>query len=359
MAGKFKWGKFSECDINDTFFDSLKEDYPEFEDWFRKKAAEDKEAFVFSDEAGLGAFVCLKPDDNEPIELMDRTLPAAKRFKISTLKLADRFQGLRLGEGAVGIALWHWQKDKSKEIYVTVFEKHKPLISLLELFGFKCIGTLKRTGECAFFRSREQIDYSDPFKSFPFINPNFTVASLIPIKHDWHDTLFPFSELMRTNQEVEEMAAANGITKVYIGTPSSLPNHAVGEPVIVYRISDKEPKTYHSVATSYSVITDIKVIKSGWKYKMSQEDFLRYIGNKSVFTGDELVRIYNTKSPNIVMFEIAYNGFFGKGHNVTHNELKNSGLWFDMHPYHFQYSKEQFVKILQMGDVDVQNVIVN
>lgn len=48
MAGKFKWGKFSECDINDTFFDSLKEDYPEFEDWFRKKAAEDKEAFVFS-----------------------------------------------------------------------------------------------------------------------------------------------------------------------------------------------------------------------------------------------------------------------------------------------------------------------
>ncbi len=258
-----------------------------------------------------------------------------------------------LGEGAIGIALWHWQENKSEEIYITVFEKHTSLISLLERFGFKCNGNLKKTGECVYFRSRRKIDYSDPYKAFPFINPDFSVARLIPVNYNWHDTLFPFSELMRTDQEVEEMAAANGITKVYIGTPISSLHHGVGEPVIIYRISDKEPKKYHSVATSYCVITDVKTIKSNWNYLMSLAEFLKYVGNKSVFTRDELIRTYNKRSPNLVMFEMTYNGVFGKGHNVNQNDLKNSGLWFDMHPYLFQYSKEQFINILRMGDKDV------
>jgi hypothetical protein len=34
---KFAWKKFAEIDVNDAFFNSLKEDYAEFPDWFRKK----------------------------------------------------------------------------------------------------------------------------------------------------------------------------------------------------------------------------------------------------------------------------------------------------------------------------------
>lgn len=40
MAGAYKWRALSECDINDPFFDSLKEDYPEFEIWYLKKSQE-------------------------------------------------------------------------------------------------------------------------------------------------------------------------------------------------------------------------------------------------------------------------------------------------------------------------------
>lgn len=358
MAGKFKWCKFSECNLDDSFFDTLKADYPGFDAWFRRKATEGQEAFVFTDDVGIGAFVCLKPEDNEPIELIDRNLPALKRFKISTLKLAERVQGIRLGEGAVGIALWHWQQDRSDEIYVTVFEKHQYLITLLERFGFQCIGIKKDTGECVLSRSRREVDYSNQYKAFPFINPNFTAAGLIPINFNWHDTLFPFSELMRTQQEVEEIAAANGMTKIYIGTPTSALDHEIGEPVIIYRISDQYPKKYRSVATSYCVITDIKYIKNLGRYSMTLDQFLQLVGNKSVFTTEELASIYNRRNKNIVMFELTYNGFFGKGHNVNQNDLKTKGLWFDMHPYQFRYTKEQFVDILEMGDIDVQNVII-
>ena len=34
MPGKFQWKKFSEVDLSDSFFDTLKEDYPEFVEWF-------------------------------------------------------------------------------------------------------------------------------------------------------------------------------------------------------------------------------------------------------------------------------------------------------------------------------------
>ena len=122
MAGKFLFKKFSEIDLGDSFFDSLKEDYPGsthstgFVDWFSKKAAAGSTALVFDDDEGLGAFVYLK-DENEVIELVGGSLPAIPRIKIGTLRLAERYRGLRLGEGAIGLALWKWQKTKTQEIY--------------------------------------------------------------------------------------------------------------------------------------------------------------------------------------------------------------------------------------------------
>lgn len=58
------------------------------------------------------------------------------------------------------------------------------------------------------------------------------------------------------------------------------------------------------------------------------------------------------------MIEMTYNGFFGKGHNVNHKELKDHGL-FDTYPYHLVYDKKQFINILEMGDKDAQNVIID
>lgn len=75
MAGKFERKRFSEIDLNDSFFDSLKADYPgtssstDFVQWFTKKAAEGKRALVFEDDQGVGAFVNLKPGETEEISI--------------------------------------------------------------------------------------------------------------------------------------------------------------------------------------------------------------------------------------------------------------------------------------------------
>lgn len=151
MAGKFEWRKFSEVNLDDHFFDELKADYEEFPIWFKKKSDAGEYALAFNDEQGVGAFVYLKRE-NEAIQLTDKILPPIPRVKIGTLRLAERFRGMRHGEGALGVTLWKWRDDKVEDIYVTVFEKHSELISLFERFGFKCVGMNSR-GECIYLRN--------------------------------------------------------------------------------------------------------------------------------------------------------------------------------------------------------------
>ncbi|WP_145956470.1 hypothetical protein [Burkholderia pseudomallei] len=54
-----EYKKFADISLSDPFFDSLKADYIEFEDWFKRKA--DNQAYVFYSEDGtLDGFLYLK-----------------------------------------------------------------------------------------------------------------------------------------------------------------------------------------------------------------------------------------------------------------------------------------------------------
>ena len=355
MAGKFQWKRFVDVNVNDVFFDSLKADYPGFGEWFKKKGLENEEALVFNDDEGIGAFLYLK-DENEPLILTDRTVPASPRIKIGTLRLAERFRGLRLGEGALGISLWRWQKSDVREIYVTIFNKHELLIKLFEKFGFSCVGQNSK-GEYVYLKSKDDLDYADPYKSFPFINPDFKKAGMIPVQELYHDKLFIHSKLMRSNKQNEEFTAGNGVTKVFIATPYATTSYSQGEPIVIYRIFDGDGKIYKSVVTSFCTITDIEVIKNKYISNVSLSQFVQKAGNKTVYSEDELKKIYNNNK-NVLMIEMLYNGFFGEGNNVNCKSLKDNRL-FETHPYQIEYNKEEFIKILEMGDKNARNVIID
>ena len=168
MLSKFKYCKFSKCNLEDSFFDSLKNDYAEFSIWFQKKISQDESAFVFEDNNKIKAFVYLK-EENEEVLLVDSKLPKERRLKIGTLKLADDIQGQRLGEGAIGVALWQWQRIKVNQVYITVFERHTKLISMLEQFGFNHLGNNSR-GEKIYIKDKRALSYVTPYIAFPYIN---------------------------------------------------------------------------------------------------------------------------------------------------------------------------------------------
>ncbi len=356
MAGKFEYKKFSHINLKDPFFDTLKNDYPEFEgSWFPKGIQENREALVFSDEVGLGAFIALK-DENEPIMLQGVTLPAKPRIKISTLRLAERFRGQRLGEGALGLILWKWQHSKKEEVYLTVFPQHTDLIAQVERFGFVAAG-INHRGERVYIRSRLRIDFSDPYKSFPFISPSFEKGGYLIIEEGYHDTLFPYSDLQNVFQERLEADAANGVSKVYIGQLWQ-PHYNIGEPVFIYRkYMGATGKRYRSCLTSFCVITGVVAIKRDNRPLCSFEEFSHLIGNKSIFSSVELADKYNNDR-NVTVIQMLYCGYFGAGNNINLAWLDDHSLWSPSgeYPLNTRLSPQQCKAILQQGNVDVANV---
>lgn len=356
MAGRFEWLEFSQVDLSDSFFDSLKHDYLEFSDWFKKKSIENAQALVFKDEKGIVAFLYLK-EETEKIEMKDSFLPAIPRIKIGTLKLDERFRGQRLGEGAIGVALWKWQESLLEEIYVTVFQKHEVLTTLFSMYGFKKVGENSR-GEAVYLKNRESLDYTDAKKSFPFINPYFTKAGILPIEDNYHDKLFPYSELHgNDSKHIEEITAGNGVTKIFIASPFTETSYRVGEPIFIYRKYDGPGKTYKSVITSFGCVVGKKVIKNRGREIISLSEYLALVGNKSVFSKTELIDLYNAKK-NLVILVLLYNGYFGKGNNVNHHTLSRKGL-FETHPYKIEYTKADFESILMLANANVKNIILD
>ncbi|SDF78343.1 hypothetical protein [Sporomusa acidovorans] len=180
----------------------------------------------------------------------------------------------------------------------------------------------------------------------------------MPVNQDYHDTLFPYSELYNTNQEAEEMAAASGITKVFLAFPSSQLHHRPGEPVIIYRIYAGETgKTYKSVATSYCSLTKVIPININNLHKLSEIEFLELSANKTVFSREQLQDFYLTKK-NLILLEMVYNGFFGKGNNINHKTLSESGF-FQGHPYNIQLAPENIDTILKLGGKNATDIIAN
>ena len=244
---------------------------------------------------------------------------------------------------------------------MTVFDKHTTLISQFEKFGFQKCG-VNLNGENVLIKSRERIDFSDPYRAFPFIKDNFDYAGYIIIDDKYHDTMFAYSELANTNSLYTEIGSSvsNGLCKIYVGQAPKQ-NHKIGEPVLVYRrYTQGSGKRYRSCITSYCVVTDVIQAKVNNRYLMTFEELKQRIENKSVFNENELFGQYqNYKSVSIV--ELLYYGYFGAGNNVNMDWLDNNGYWASQgqYPTQVHLTANQFKNILMEGNVNVSNVIVN
>jgi len=78
---------FGNIDLNDGFFNSLKEDYPGFESWFNAKSQD--LAYICRTDEGISAFLYLKVEtEGEPYPEIAPVFPKRKRLKVGTFKTA-------------------------------------------------------------------------------------------------------------------------------------------------------------------------------------------------------------------------------------------------------------------------------
>ncbi|MBY3619775.1 N-acetyltransferase [Acinetobacter sp. CUI P1] len=344
MDGIIQIKNFNQINIEDPFFDTLKEDYPGFELWFKRKG--DEEAQVFYNQSdNLEAFLYMKTEEG-PVNDVQPALEDGLWLKVGTMKVNPH--GTRLGERFIKkIFDYAIVKDINK-IYVTVFKKHEKLVEIFVKYGFIETGIkVSAAGEESVFTKDLKNKTNNILHDYPLVRSRGRSKHLLAIKPNYHTKLFPDSILNNESFDIiKDVSHTNSIHKVYISSMSGLASVTKGDLMVIYRTkAEQGPAWYTSVATSICVVEEMK---SPREFK-SLEKFMKYCRSYSVFTDAELLEYWNKKGP-VYVIKMTYNIAFRKRLNrkrlVEEVGLNEKAYWGCI-----SLSDQEFEKILIKGDV--------
>lgn len=276
-----------EIDLRDAFFDSLRNAYVGFDAWFNRKC--DEEAYICQDETGqMLGFLYLKTENkDENYSDISPAFQPKKRLKIGTFKVVAT--GFRLGERFIKIILDNAIERNVDEVYVTLFEDHpelETLVSLLSRWGFEKFGK-KHTGETVLTKQMKQYTPElSPRQNFP--NLVFGKQKFImPILPQYHTSLLPDS-ILRNENESDFLAKTPyryALQKVYISFAPERNIHP-GDIVLFYRTGTQGNAGHTGVLTSVAIVEEAI---SGFA---SKNDYMSHVQNRSVFTSVELEQFW-------------------------------------------------------------------
>lgn len=341
-----KLEEISKIDVNDTFFDSLREDYKgiEFNRWLEGKAKSGESAYIFRDEKGLQGFLYLKlENENESYEDIEPTFVPKKRLKVGTFKINST--GLRVGERFLKIIFDYALKSKVDEIYVTMFEKRdevKALIQLMEKWGFEKHGYRKSNAELVMVKKMKQYrEDKDPMFNYPNINPKAS-HGILPIDAQFHTDLFPDLFLKNENMSLfEEKPCGYAVEKIYVCSARNVP-HQQGDLMAIYRMSDKFYKSYNSVVSGICILQS-KI------YAKSFDEYINECGNRTVFEKEQLTKFYYEKGFKTILKVLFLKPLDRK---IVLNDLLINGIISSEEGPRLKtiISNEGFKKLLRLGE---------
>ena len=342
--------KFGKIDLNDTFFDTLKEDYLGFDKWFIRKYDEEAYITINSNNGMLLSFLYLKvEDENENYSNINPRFSAKRRLKVGTFKVISN--GFRLGERFVKIIFDNALKNQVQEIYVTIYNKRPEqckLIELLEQWGFVLWG--KKGEELVYVRDfSPKFDINNLKCCFPYISKEKNVY-IVPIYPEYHTELLPDSILNTESPEefIEDFPHRNCINKVYVSR-SMEPYPSIGDILVFYRTGGY----YKSVITTIGEVVEVKADFQ------DENDFILYCRKKSVYPELALREMwrYSTRKPFVVNFLYTYSF----PHRINMKELIDLKVLQGVNdaPRGFKLiTKEQFEIILKETRSD-ESFIIN
>jgi L-amino acid N-acyltransferase YncA len=273
--------------VEDSLFNTLREDYDEFDDWWSKVASEHRTCLTIESNFGnMEALAVLKVEDNEEHGLQGRLL------KICTFKVAAAAEGAKRGE-LILKALFHYAVElEIDQIYVTVFDYHVGLVALFELFGFVQLAIRTERGELIMvknLRKPDDVSGYDPLTFNRLFGPSAVLverAYIIPIQPKWHDILIP--EARYQGRLLEEDPSGNAILKAYLSHSSSK-QLMPGDLIIFYRSMDR------SAATVIGVVE--KTLRSS-----DPSEIRRFVGSRTVYSDAAIVEMCREGATLAILF---------------------------------------------------------
>ncbi|MBC6970655.1 MAG: GNAT family N-acetyltransferase [Armatimonadetes bacterium ATM1] len=230
-----------DLDPRDPIWQSFREDYLCFDDWFRKYQLEHRKAWVIpsEDNTHIAGVVIVNHETAEPI--------GSKTLKVCSLKVEAHHGGKRYGELLMKALFTYALANQYDSLLITAFPKYDALLALLGEFGFRIEPELRSTGELVLTKrlrvgicseaTNDALDYHVGYgpAAVDILGPPVYVVPIIP---QYHRMLFPDLERSPTLFPGRE-AYGNSIRKAYLSR-SAIAVPEPGAVLLFYRSEDEQ-----------------------------------------------------------------------------------------------------------------------
>ncbi len=288
-------------DISDPIFDSLKRDYPDFEDWFEKISKEGRKCYVNRRKDGkVGALLIYKLEE-EDMTNTSPPLPLKRRLKICTLKVTH--VGYKIGELFIKTSVDMALKKGCEQIYLTHFtEPDDRLVSLINDFGFYK-GAVKHWDdgreEDIFLKelfAGDDVEQLSPLeiseKYYPTYYHGRNVRKfIVPIVPKYHDRLFTDCGGRQTflhEHAGEFVTEGNTIKKAYL-SHSKTGMVRPGDILLFYRSHDQQR------------ITSLGVVEKVHDELTNAGEIASIVGKRTVYSLREIEEM-SEKETKVILF---------------------------------------------------------
>lgn len=272
--------ELKELNIQGAIFDSVRQDYPDFNEWFSKvRPTHGRQAWVIDEslEPDLYKAVCIgKEQGDGEYGIPGRTL------KLSTFKVADRASGMKLGELLLKEALNHAYQIDADYVWLTVFGAHDDLIGFLEDFGFETWSNKTARGELVLVKALKPtagaVTPADPLEYHIKYGPRVFMlagapAYLVPIQPQYFSRLFPDSDAQWPLIPKYE-GCGTAIKKAYLSR-SALEAISPASLLFFYRSRDVQAVLALGIAE--------KSLRSS-----NADELARFVSTRTVYTYEEI-----------------------------------------------------------------------
>lgn len=284
-------------ELNDEFFDSLREDYT-FDKWFKEKAREQRKAWVYRDEENkLGALCIYAHQENEPINDAGLLLSGTS-LKLCTFKVAQGCRGRKIGELFLKAAFHYATDNHLEHIFIHgSLEKQSILFELLTDFGFTETGTYR--GDIVFLKKHpiaSPNEDSDAFeylrKYYPHFRDDDSIKKfIVPIRPEYHRILFSDyrSQVDSLSLFNSTHTASNAIKQAYL-CHAQLKNMNPGDVVLFYRLKDECAITSLGIVEGYEILQDV-------------DQIISKVRRRTVFNMEQIAEMA-TKPTKVMLFRL-------------------------------------------------------
>jgi hypothetical protein len=254
--------------LRTTFFDSLRATYAGFDEWFRRTARDNRRAWIYRDDQQQLAALCVYTVQTNEVINDDQERLQGEALKLCTFKVGEKVRGRKIGELFLKAAFRYATENACEHIFIHANATRQDfLIRLLEDFGLHALGTyrgdvvlVKQHPHAAPAVDLDAHDYA--LRYFPHFRHDAAVGKfLIPIKPQFHDTLFPDYFAKQGRLFGGHLNVGNAIKLAYL---SRTPTRTIrpGDILLFYRTSDERAVTTVGIVDDFRISQDPAEIAS-------------------------------------------------------------------------------------------------